>query len=173
VGEEKMSRFFSKTWFRFDPMVALLSIPIAIFLIFVELDTPKANIPQAVGPEAMPIGILILLIFNAFALFIRSVYGKGKPVFSVSDEGKDHSTLSGRNKYQAVILVLAGLLVYGCIVVPVGFILATAFLIIFEARVLQAGRWIRNVIIGLGFSTGVYLIFAKLLNVMLPPGIFG
>jgi putative tricarboxylic transport membrane protein len=168
-----MSRFFSKTWFRFDPLVALLSIPIAIFLIFVELDTPKANIPQAVGPEVMPIGILILLIFNALALFFRSVYGKGKPVSPVNDESKDPSAPSWRKKYQAVILVLVGLLVYGVIVVPVGFILATAFLIIFEARVLQAGRWIRNVIVGLGFSTGVYLTFVKLLNVMLPAGIFG
>jgi putative tricarboxylic transport membrane protein len=168
-----MSRFLSKTWFRFDPMVALLSIPIAIFLIFVELDTPKANIPQAVGPEVMPIGILVLLIFNAFALFFRSVYGKGKPASLVNDEGKEHSAPPWRKKYQTVILVLVGLLVYGFIVVPVGFILATAFLIIFEARVLQAGRWVRNVAVGVGFSTGVYLTFVKLLNVMLPAGIFG
>jgi len=168
-----MSRFSSKTWFRFDPMVALLSIPIAIFLIFVELDTPKANIPQAVGPEVMPIGILVLLIFTALALFSRSVYGKGKPGSPTNDEGKEHSAPSWTKKYQTVILVLVGLLVYGFIVVPVGFILATAFLIIFEARVLQAGRWVRNVAVGVGFSTGVYLTFVKLLNVMLPAGIFG
>jgi hypothetical protein len=168
-----MSRFSSKTWFRFDPMVALLSIPIAIFLIFVELDTPKANIPQAVGPEVMPIGILVLLIFNALALFFRSVYGKGNPGSPTNEEGKEHCAPSWRKKYQTVILVLVGLLIYGFIVVPVGFILATAFLIIFEARILQAGRWVRNVAVGVGFSTGVYLTFVKLLNVMLPAGIFG
>ena len=168
-----MSRFFSKTWFCFDPMVALLSIPIAIFLIFVELDTPKANIPQAVGPEAMPIGILVLLIFNALALFFRAVYGKGKPGSPTNEEGKEYPAPSWRKKYQTVILVLVGLLVYGVIVVPVGFILATAFLIIFEAKILQAGRWVRNVAVGVGFSTAVYLTFVKLLNVMLPAGIFG
>jgi len=168
-----MSRFSSKTCFRFDPMMALLSIPIAIFLIFVELDTPKANIPQAVGPEVMPIGILVLLIFNALALFSRSVYGKGEPGSPTSEEGKDPSAPSWRKKYQTVILVLVGLLVYGFFVVPAGFILATSFLIIFEARALQAGRWVRNVAVGFGFSTGVYLTFVKLLNVMLPAGIFG
>jgi putative tricarboxylic transport membrane protein len=168
-----MSRFSSKTWFRFDPMVALLTIPIATFLILVELDTPKANIPQAVGPEVMPIGILVLLIFNALALFFRSVYGKGNPGSPTNEEGKEHCASSWRKKYQTVILVLVGLLGYGFIVVPVGFILATAFLIIFEARILQAGRWVRNVAVGVGFSTGVYLTFVKLLNVMLPAGIFG
>jgi hypothetical protein len=168
-----MPRLSSKPWFRFDPMIALLSIPIAIFLIFVELDTPKANIPQAVGPEVMPIGILILLIINALVLFLQSAYGKDKPVSLPSDEDKDPATPAWGKKYQAIILVLTGLVVYGFIVVPVGFVLATAFLIIFEARVLQAGRWIRNVIVGLGFSAGVYLVFVKLLKVMLPAGILG
>ena len=169
-----MSRFPSpKRWIRFDPMVALLTIPIAIFLIIVELGTPKANIPQAVGPEVMPIGILILLMANAVALFLRSISEKGKSIAPAGDEGEDHSLSSWREKYQAVILVLIGLVVYGFIVAPVGFILATTFLIIFEARILQPGRWVRNVIVGLGFSTGVYFTFVKLLNVMLPPGIFG
>jgi hypothetical protein len=168
-----MPRLSSKTWFRFDPMIALLSIPIAIFLIFVELDTPKANIPQAVGPEVMPIGILILLIINALGLFLKSAYGKGKPVPLAGDEDKDPAAPSWGKQYQAIILVLTGLVVYGFTVVPVGFVLATVFLIIFEARVLQAGRWIRNVIVGFGFSTGVYLVFVKLLNVMLPAGILG
>jgi hypothetical protein len=168
-----MSSFFPKSWLRFDPLLALLSIPIAIFLILVELDTPKANIPQAVGPEVMPIGILILIIVAALALFLQSAYGKGKPVPLPGDERKDHPVPSWGKKNQAMILVLTGLLAYGFIVVPVGFILATAFLIIFEARVLQAGRWVRNAVVGFGFSTGVYLIFVKLLNVMLPAGIFG
>ncbi len=163
----------SKFWVRFDPMVALLAIPIAIFLIVVELETPKANIPQAVGPEVMPIGILILLIINAVALFVRGISVKVKPISLAGGEGVDPSRSSWREKYQAVFLVLLGLVVYGFVVVPVGFILATTFLVIFEARVLQPGRWIRNVIIGFGFSTGVYITFVKLLNVTLPVGIFG
>jgi hypothetical protein len=76
-------------------------------------------------------------------------------------------------KYHGVILVLLGLIVYGFVLVPAGFILATAFLIIFEARVLQPGRWMRNVVVGFGFSTVVYFTFVKLLNVMLPSGILG
>lgn len=163
----------SKSWLRFDPLLALASIPIAAFLIYVELETPKANIPQAVGPEVMPIGILLLLIINAAALFAQAVYGKGRVPSPASPEAGAQTSEPRLKKYRAVLLVLAGLIVYGIILVPVGFILATAFLIIYEARLLQPGKWVRNAAVGFGVGAGVYLIFVKLLNVMLPAGIFG
>jgi putative tricarboxylic transport membrane protein len=163
----------SKSWFRFDPLLALASIPVAVFLIVVELDTPKANIPQAVGPEVMPVGILLLLIGNAIALFVQAVYGKGRAPAPAPHEAGGISSEPWLKKYQAVLLVLAGLIVYGFILVPVGFVLATTFLIIYEARLLQPGKWVRNTAVGLGVGAGVYLIFVKLLNVMLPAGILG
>ncbi len=163
----------SKSWVRFDPLLALVSIPVAVFLIFVEVETPKANIPQAVGPEVMPIGILLLLIVNAFALFFQTVYGKGKPSSAAPPTAAEPSSEPWFKKYRAVLLVLAGLILYGLILVPIGFILATTFLIIYEARLLQPGKWVRNVMAGFGVSVGVYLIFVKLLSVMLPAGLLG
>jgi putative tricarboxylic transport membrane protein len=173
MPEGKMPPTTSQKWLRFDPLLALLSIPIAIFLIFVELQTPKANIPQAVGPEVMPIGILILLVVNAALLFMQSITGKGKAASPVKQETAEPSSESWFKKYQSAIRVLLGLVVYGIILVPAGFILATLLLIIYEARVLQRGRWIRNILVALGFSVGVYLTFVKFLNVMLPAGILG
>ena len=154
-------------------MVALLTIPIAIFLIIVELDTPVANIPQTVGPAAMPIGVLVLLMVNAIFLFQQSTSGKRASVSSVAVDAPAPSPQSWLKKYRGIILVILGLMVYGFILVPVGFILATSFLIIYEARVLQPGRWIRNVILGVGSSALAYFTFVKLLNVMLPAGILG
>jgi len=160
-------------WLRFDPMVALLTIPIALFLIVVELETPKANIPQAVGPEVMPVGVLILLMVNGVLLLMRSISGRSKPASSDGSDSSAPSPQPLKQRYRGVILVLLGLLVYGFALVPVGFILATGFLIVFEARVLQPGRWARNLAVGFGFSALVYFTFVKLLNVMLPAGILG
>jgi len=168
-----MPRSPLKTWFRFDPMVGLLTIPIAIFLIIVEVDTPKANIPQTVGPEVMPIGVLILLIVNAIFLFLQSTSGKRAPVSSAAVDAPAPPPQLWLKKYRGIILVLLGLMVYGFLLAPVGFILATSFLIIYEARVLQPGRWIRNVVLGVGSAAVVYFTFVKLLNVMLPAGILG
>jgi putative tricarboxylic transport membrane protein len=163
----------SRSWLRFDPLLALASVPIAVFLIYVELETPKANIPQAVGPEVMPIGILLLLIVNAVALFAQAVSRKDRAPAAAAPEEAGHAAEPWLKRYRAVLLVLAGLIVYGIILVPVGFVLATAFLIIYEARLLQSGKWVRNAAVGFGVGAGVYLIFVKLLNVMLPAGILG
>jgi len=153
-------------------MVAVLTIPIAIFLIIVELHTPVANIPQTVGPAAMPIGILVLLMVNAIFLFIQST--SGRKVSASSPTAKPEAPpLPWVKKNRGIILVILGLVIYGLILVPIGFILATSFLIIYEARVLQPGRWIRNVVLGVGSSALVYFTFIKLLNVMLPAGILG
>ncbi len=165
-----MPRSSLKSWLRFDTMVALLTIPIAIFLIIVELDTPVANIPQTVGPAAMPIGILILLMINAVFLFIQS--SKKASVSSPEVESKTPA-LPWVKRYRGIILVILGLVIYGLILVPIGFVLATSFLIIYEARVLQPGKWVRNVVLGFGSSALAYFTFIKLLNVMLPAGILG
>ncbi len=167
-----MPRSSHKSWLRFDPMVALLTIPIAIFLIIVELDTPVANIPQTVGPAAMPIGVLVLLMVNAVFLFIQSTSEK-KASASSPAAGSEAPPQPWLKRNRGIILVILGLVIYGLILLPIGFILATSFLIIYEARVLQPGRWIRNVVLGVGSSALVYFTFIKLLNVMLPAGILG
>ena len=70
-------------------------------------------------------------------------------------------------------LILLALFIYAVILEPVGFIICTSLLVIYQARVLERGRWIRNIVIGLVFSIGVYFIFVKVLNVMLPAGVLG
>ncbi len=167
-----MPRSALKSWLRFDTMVAVLTFPIAIFLIIVELDTPVANIPQTVGPAAMPIGVLVLLMVNAVFLFIQSTSEK-KASASSPAAGSEAPPQPWLKKNRGIILVILGLVIYGLILIPIGFILATSFLIIYEARVLQPGRWIRNVVLGVGSSALVYFAFIKLLNVMLPAGILG
>ncbi|MDI6754197.1 MAG: tripartite tricarboxylate transporter TctB family protein [Thermodesulfobacteriota bacterium] len=54
-----------------------------------------------------------------------------------------------------------------------GFILSTTFLIIYQAWILEARQWLRNIILGAFFSTAVYFIFVRLLNILLPAGILG
>ena len=168
-------RPMTKPWLRFDPLVAILTLPIALFFIYYELDTPKANIPQAIGPEVMPIGILCLLIINAVVLFFVAAFGKGKTAADAEEQAQteEEAGATWRDKYQTLLLVLLGLIVYAVFLVPLGFIICTAFLLLYEARLLQPGHWVRNVLVAVGFSVGVYLTFVKFLNVMLPAGVLG
>ena len=80
--------------------------------------------------------------------------------------------LTWQNILFCFVEVLPGKVI-GLILVPAGFILVIAFLIIFEARLIQPGKWMRNAVIGSGFSARVYYALVRLLNVMLPAGILG
>ena len=157
----------------FDHLVAILTIPIAIFLIIVEYETPRPNIPQAIGPHVWPIGLLGLLIVSAIILFFEALSKKRKalPPTDFSPIQTDMNWF--RKPQMATVLILFGLLLYTVFLQPVGFIICTSLLVIYQARVLERGRWIRNIVIGLVFSIGVYFIFVKVLNVMLPAGVLG
>jgi putative tricarboxylic transport membrane protein len=157
----------------FDHSVAIMTIPIAILLIIVEYKTPRATIPQAIGPHVWPIGLLCLLIVSAILLFSHATSQKRKalPLADLS------STKTGvkwyRRPQMASVMMLLGLFLYTVFLRSAGFIICTSLLVIYEARVMERGRWGRNIIIGVVFSVGVYFIFVKVLNVMLPAGLLG
>jgi putative tricarboxylic transport membrane protein len=161
-----------KKFITFDHIVAILSIPIAIFLIVVELKTPKANIPQAIGPDVMPIGILSLIIVSAIILFINATYEQRKSSRS-ADVLLTQAAEIGHKKYKTVIMVILGLVAYAALLNQVGFIICTTLLVIFEAQIFERGRWVRNVMVSITFSVVVYFVFVNLLNVMLPAGLLG
>ena len=157
----------------FDHLVAILAIPIAIFLIIVEYETPRATIPQAIGPHVWPIGLLGLLIVSAIVLFFHATYAKRKSLPSIVLSSTQTGVKWYKRPQMAVVMVLLGLVLYALFLQSVGFIICTFLLVIYQARVLQPGRWVRNIVIGAIFSVSVYFIFVKILNVMLPSGLLG
>jgi len=162
-----------KKYFSFDFLVAILTIPIAIILIVVEYTTFRPNIRQVVGPHVWPIGLLSLLIVTAVILFVQTSSSKKKPSPS------EHASLTPapsnwyKKPHIAVVMIIAGLMIYGLLLKPLGFVISTFLLIIYQARIIQSGRWVRNTLAGAAFSLGVYFVFVKFLNVMLPAGLLG
>lgn len=156
----------------FDRLVAIITVPVGLFLIYTAAAAPESNIPQTLGPQAMPIGVLILIIVCAVFIFINEAPGK-----KAAEPEADHaaaSTISERfDKYKTVVLVVAGLLVYGFMLEPVGFIISTTLLVLYSAWLFEKGKWVRNIVSSTLFSLAVYYTFVNLLDVMLPEGIFG
>lgn len=159
-----------KSIFHFDRVVALCSILIALFLIHSEYNMPSTMIRQTIGPSFMPIAILVALIFSALLILFTSLQTSRKPPEAepapVEAPGK---TAAGA--YKAMGMIVLGLLVYAVILVPAGFIISTAVLILWQAQVFERGKWIRNLVVGVLFSVLVYYLFVHILEVMLPPGI--
>ena len=159
-----------KKFFSFDCVVAVLSVVIAIFLITMAYNAPKSNIRQIVGPEVMPIGVLSLIIVCAIFIFINSINQKKRSTHS-KESDVAQPTFEGYKQYKTVVLIVIGLLVYGTILDPVGFIISTTLLVLWSAYLFEKGKWVRNVVVSLLFSISVYYCFVHVLDVMLPPGL--
>lgn len=66
--------------------------------------------------------------------------------------------------------VTGGLFLHMALIGSAGFVVAGTALFACVARGFGGGRWLRNVLIGLALSLGIFLFFVHLLNVNLPAG---
>lgn len=147
-----------------------LSVGLFLFsswALYMAITMPKTAIRQTVGPEVFPIIISLCLMAVSVALFAKT--RKEAPVRAQrtelpEGEGEDRRTQA---------LALLGIGVYVFAMEPLGYIVSTALLCIYEAAVFETGHWVRNVLSGVGFSLFVYGVFVNVLGVLLPRGIIG
>lgn len=111
---------------------------------------------EPVGPRAFPMLILALLGIAAIALILEK---KGDTVWAPSAVLKRIGVL--------FIVVLA----YAWAFDKLGFILATALMVIPVARFFGA-RWKQAAVGGVGLGAGLFILFDRLLDVALPTGLW-
>ena len=157
----------------FDRLVVILTIPIAVFLIIVAYEAPRPRMPQAIGPHVWPIGILGDKIVCAIFLYLQTIREKRKSLPSPAVSSPDIDRKWYGKPAISGALTIVGLLVYAAFLQSVGFIICTTLLVIYQARVIQRGRWVRNIVSAVIFSFAIYFSFDRLLMVGFPPGLFG
>jgi putative tricarboxylic transport membrane protein len=159
-----------KGLFTFDRLVAILTIPIAVFLIIVAYKAPRPNMPQIIGPHVWPIGILGLMIVCAIFLYFQTIREKRKSL--PKDTSASELEVKWHRKPEITgVLTIAGLLVYTLFLQSLGFIICTSLLVIYQTRVIQKGKWVRNIASAVIFSLAIYFAMSKLLMMRLPPGL--
>ena len=117
-----------------------------------------------VGPGVMPRIVGTLLLFLGVLLLRESLTGGFR---GVDEEAEVHLPMD----WIAFAWVSGGIIVYGLLVEPLGFIFASTILFVMVARGFNSRRWALNVATGLILSIGVYAIFNYGLGLTLPPGI--
>ncbi len=147
-----------------------LSIGLFLFsswALYLSITMPKTAIRQTVGPEVFPVVLSICLIMVSVALFVKTT--REKALRAHRSELPDGE----REDRRTQVLALLGVGVYVFAMEPLGYIVSTSLLCIYEAAVFETGHWVRNVLSGIGFSVVVYATFVNFLNVLLPKGILG
>ena len=117
-----------------------------------------------VGPGVVPRVVgTVLLILGAFLL--REAFTGG---FSGVDEEAEAKLPMD---WPAFAWVSGGIIAYGLLVEPAGFVIASTILFVMVARGFSSRRWLLNAITGLVLAIVVFVIFNYGLGLTLPPGV--
>ena len=118
------------------------------------------------GPRAFPLFFGYVLAVLSLILLFQSFR---RVPDSEDDSDAPVAMLPGERI--AVAMTVGGLVVYGMLLEPFGFIPSTAFMV---AVVMFFGLRVRSPVLlagmAIGLSLGCYLVFGKLLGTYLPPG---
>jgi putative tricarboxylic transport membrane protein len=140
-----------------DRKLGVLALVLAAFLAWHGHTLEAAFSYEPIGPRAFPLAISVIIALCGLILTIKG----GNRVEPNS---------SGANaRLWLMIAILSG---YAVTFQLLGFILSTALMTTLVARLFN-GTWTKAVIGGLGMGVLFFILFDRLLDVVLPVGILG
>ncbi len=143
----------------------LLSIALVWIVLVYQTIAPGQS--GEVGPRAFPLFFGYVLAGLSLILLVQSFW----PRAGHADDDSDRFPAALPGEWIAVAITVVGLVVYGMLLEPFGFIPSTAVMV---AVILFFGLRVRSPVLlagmAIGLSLGCYLVFGKLLGTYLPPG---
>lgn len=142
----------------------------AAYLVGAYLLIPIPMIPQQVGPAVFPKAVgLLLLVISLCNLYVQfKGIAKEDEARAVIIGAEDKVETKADLKLMGVIIAL--MIAYALLFNTLGYALTTIAVFLAGVLVLDRKHILRDVIIGLIASFGMYFIFTKLLKVTLPSG---
>ena len=119
-----------------------------------------AQVGPGVVPRIVGVGLLVL-----GALLVREVFTGG--FRGVDEEAEARLPMDWR----AFAWITAGIIAYGVLVQPLGFVFSSALLFMLVARSFGSRRWLLNAVSGLVLAAFIFTIFNYGLGLTLPPGV--
>ena len=143
-----------------DILVALIIVPICLYVFYESGKWPKQALIGA--PTLIPWGVAICLLVAAGVQFVRALSGRALTL-------EERLTGATRRRVILAVLLTGG---YAALVSYVGFLITTFLYLVLFGLAAGERRWIRLIAFAVTVPIVIYLIFATILNVPLPPGIF-
>ena len=114
------------------------------------------------GPRLFP--AVITITFTA----LSAVYLAQQVGHLLRGRVRDGEAFGDLPRVAAMVVLL---LAYGFALEPVGYILSTFVLFVAGSWLLGSRAWKRDLVVGVGLSLGIFLLFTQLLAVRLPQGV--
>jgi putative tricarboxylic transport membrane protein len=142
-------------------ILSVLLIGFGIFYAYLTAELPERNLPNTLGSDFMPWVLVGCLFLLSLLLLIRTVWG-GSP------ENFD-SNISQKEAF-GVIYLTACVFAYVKLMGLIGFILATPIFLALLMLINGSRKWKEIVIVSIVATFGIYLLFQKIFQVILPRG---
>lgn len=144
------------------PLLAGLALVVLGVVMVREAFTVPVGADLISGPRLFPVVITVVFLALAACYLVQELVKVGRSLTTHGERLGD---------WQRVAAMTGLLLAYGLVLEPVGYILSTFVLFLGGCWLLGSRAWRRDVIVGVGLSLGIYLLFTQLLAVRLPPGV--
>jgi putative tricarboxylic transport membrane protein len=132
------------------------------------------------GPRVLPGIVSAGLIVSGLLLVLtaarRHDHGLEEALLGVDDETHLMELMDPDEPpvpWRGLLVVLASLVVYALIFIPVGFLLSTTLFLGGITTYADPRRWLRNWVFAAALAISVYLLFTRVLAVVLPAGVLG
>jgi hypothetical protein len=149
----------------------------AIFYLVSATQVPLPGGSLAASPRAFPELIGVLMVAVAITISAREVWAaiKHRRVLGdtvVVDLREDDEEMEKITSWRDAWVAIGALVLYVAAFAIVGFLVATVLFVFGLATYIER-HWIRNAIVAVAFAIATDFLFASVLGVSLPRGIFG
>ncbi len=151
----------------------IASIVCAIFSIAYIMGSyaiPKPVIQQQLGPDAFPKAVGFLLLGLSVIYIFQAFLGKGKVDEKRAEIIGAEEKIEKRADLKRMGLVILIMLAYAALFQPLGYAISTFLAFLAGLLVLDRKHLVRDIVIAVVASFGLFLIFTLLLRVNLPAG---
>lgn len=147
-----------------DKKNGIVGLIIALLIVYLGSRELPFGVLRKPGSGFFPLILGVILGILCLLLLIKN-WGKNY----VLKEEKGISSLGKKR----VVLAFGVLLIYNILLESLGFLLCTFFLMFFILKVVGCQKWFFTIWISLLTTMASYVLFQKLLQTQLPPGILG
>ncbi len=153
-----------------ERIASLVIIAVAAAYLLGAFNIPMPTLKQQLGPDVFPkvIGFLLLFLgcIYAFQMFRGSVKEDEKRAAIIGAEEK----LEGETNFRKMAVMIGLMLVYAFIFDKLGYAISTFLMFMAGSLVMDRRHLVRDTIIALIASFGLFFLFTLLLRVNLPAG---
>jgi len=142
-------------------ILSALLIGFGIFYAYLTANLPDRNLPNTLGGDFMPWVLVGCLLLLSLLLLIKTVFGDSPEQFDFSISPKEGF---------GVIFLTVCVFAYVKFMILIGFVLATPVFLALLMLITGSRKWKEIVVVSLFATFGIYLLFQKIFQVILPRG---